>query len=837
MPHAVADRYEVERVLSRLYRFEGRVGEVRQILRDSLVRSPNPAADLEELWFLDNSPLPIEALGYALEHADSTDDRVWLGQANHAIATGHFDEARSRLASCRQRRPDDPAVWRSCLELALASDDRDGAWQTLSHLGAWSLSETENLELQARLIALEDNPESERRAWNAVLAKKPSHPFALERMAALAARSGATRQAESYHLRKTKIDRAKDRFRDLLLAADFQTSAGELAELAGKLGNPFQARAWSLLARHGRDGWPQAARTLVADSRDQTKRLGKAASTLAERLAAIRPEKRSREKSRDAETKAAAPTRPQFVDEAEAAGLRFTFDHGVSADRLLPETMSGGVALLDFDGDGWLDVFVVQGGSLEDDPARPREPDRLFRNRRDGTFEDVTKTSGLATMPRSYGLGATVGDFDNDGDPDLFLTRLRSYQMLRNRGDGTFEDATEATGLAGSRDNPTSAAFADLDRDGDLDLYVCHYMIYDPDHPVKCLNEEGKFFYCDPSKVQAAPDHLFRNDGGRFVDVTGEVGIVDSDGRSLGVVAADLDDDGWTDLYVANDGTANHLFRNLGGLRFEEVGLSAGASGSGEGGYQASMGVACGDLDRDGRLDLVVTNFYGEGSTLYHNLGSGLFTDWSNPSGLNIATRYLLGFGTAFLDFDNDGRLDLVTANGHVNDNRPFYPYAMPSQLLAGTEDGRLVDVSSAAGPPWDVPRVGRGLAIGDLDNDGREDVLILSQGQPLAYLHNQTEGGHSLSLGLEGARSNHDAIGARVSVVAGGRRQVAERFGGGSYQSASSPRLHFGLGDATQVEAIEVRWPSGLVERFEGLATNARYRIREGEGRAERSP
>jgi enediyne biosynthesis protein E4 len=388
---------------------------------------------------------------------------------------------------------------------------------------------------------------------------------------------------------------------------------------------------------------------------------------------------------------------------------------------------------------------------------------------------------------------------------------------------------TESWGLAGVRDNPTSAAFADLDGDGDLDLYVCHYMIYDPEHPRLCPNDKGGYFYCDPSKVDPAPDHVFRNDGGRFVDVTREAGFTDPGGRGLGVVAADLDGDNRVDLFVANDGTANYLFHNLGGFRFEEKAHESGVASNAEGGYQAGMGVACADIDGDGRPELLVTNFYGEGTTLYQNLGGNLFTDRSNAYGLRSPTRYVLGFGIAPLDANNDGHVDLMIVNGHVNDNRPFYAYAMPAQLFTGAGNGHLRDVSGLAGACWKVPRVGRGLATGDLDNDGRVDALILAQNEPLADLRNKTQGGHFVTFRLEGVASNRDGVGARVIVMSGGLRQVAQRLGGGSYQSSCDPRLHFGLGANQRVDQVEVHWPSGKVDRYANLPADTGYLLREG--------
>ncbi|HWE40295.1 MAG TPA: CRTAC1 family protein, partial [Isosphaeraceae bacterium] len=522
---------------------------------------------------------------------------------------------------------------------------------------------------------------------------------------------------------------------------------------------------------------------------------------------------------------------PLFRDDAASAGLRFTFNNGETASRQLPEASSGGVGLLDYDGDGRLDVYLVHGGTFPPGKSPHPSADRLFRNRGNGTFEDVTRASGLSAFLGGYGHGVAVGDYDNDGRPDLFVTRWRSYALYHNRGNGTFEDATANAGRGGDRDWPTSSAFADLDGDGDLDLYVCHYLTWDAENPEVCRSPaSGRVAACDPLRFAARPDHLFRNDRGRFVDVAKEAGIVDTDGRGLGVVAADFDEDGKLDLFVANDGTANFLFLNRGGLRFEEAGHMSGVAAAGGGGYRAGMGVARGDLDGDGRPDLAVTNFFGESTTFYQNLGDGLFTDRTAAVGLSAPTRYRLGFGIAFLDADDDGRLDLLTVNGHIADERPEIPYAMPAQLMLGGANGRLTDISAAAGAPFQVPRLGRGLAVGDLDDDGRVDAIVVGHEGPVAYFHNTGPGGHSITIRLQGTTSNRDAVGARVTVEADGRRQVADRFGGGSYQSSSDPRLHFGLGTAARADAIEVRWPSGRVDRFPGLAADAVYLIREGE-------
>jgi hypothetical protein len=509
----------------------------------------------------------------------------------------------------------------------------------------------------------------------------------------------------------------------------------------------------------------------------------------------------------------------------------------------MPETMGGGVGVLDYDGDGWLDVYAVQGGPFPDNADSPPSPqrDRLFRNRGDGTFEDVSDRAGLGSLRGGYGHGVTVGDCDNDGRPDLLVTRWRSYALYHNKGDGTFEDVTDKAGLGGSRDWPTSAAFADLDGDGDLDLYVCHYAAWDPKTSAPCphASEQGRFMYCGPRTFDAMPDRLFRNDGGRFTDVSDQAGITaaDREGRGLGVLAADLDEDGRVDLFVANDLTANFLFHNEGGFRFREIGVEAGVATNADGGYLAGMGIACGDLDGDGRIDLAVTNFFGESTTFYRNMGGGQFVDRTTAAGLATATRYLLGFGASFLDVNNDGKLDLATANGHVNDLRPHVPYFMPAQLLLGTAGGRLQDVSARAGDPWSVPRRGRGLAAGDLDNDGKLDLLIVSESAPLSFFHNEGPAAHFVTFELEGTSSNREAVGARVTLAAGGHRQVAQRHGGGSFLSACDQRLHFGLGPATRIDSVEIRWPSGRVDRHADLAADTAYILRESDSRARPLP
>lgn len=318
--------------------------------------------------------------------------------------------------------------------------------------------------------------------------------------------------------------------------------------------------------------------------------------------------------------------------------------------------------------------------------------------------------------------------------------------------------------------------------------------------------------------------------------MTKEAGIVDPDGRGLGVLTVDLDEDGKIDLFVTNDTTANYFFQNQGGFRFVEKGMECGLATSASGGYMAGMGIACGDFDGDGLIDLGVTNFMNQSTTLYHNHGGGFFSDRSITTGLAVATRTILGFGLAALDANNDGVLDLAQANGHVGDYRPAIPYAMRPQLFLGDRTGKLTDVSARAGPPWQIARLGRGLVVGDVDNDGRSDVLILSLNDPVALFHNETPPReHFLALGLEGTTSNRDAVGSKVAVTAAGRTQVAARFGGGSYLSAGDPRLHFGLGSAKVVDRVEVTWPSGKRVIYQNLPADTGYRLREGDPKPER--
>ncbi len=820
---------EARRLLARLHWITGRHDEYRSFLRREFDHTRDPVETLRLLWSLDHEPYPIEGMRQTLEKAGSMapdDDRVWIALADLATRSGRLDEANDRLTRCEQARPSDPSVWRARLEWAQAADRPDELLRAAGHLPASGWPRGSLLKLRAWLAARRGDRRAEREALEQVIALDPEEAAGLERLADLAAEDGDRDRLAGLRRLKAARDAARDRYATLVHQLEPAPAPADLARAAEALGRRFDARAWwKLAARRDPSGRAEAEAALarLAQAEPESAPGGRSLEDL------LGPPPAPRKASTGLLGSLSVPA---FTDDAERRGIAFTFDNGRTDLRQLPETMSGGVALLDFDGDGWLDIYAVAGGPFPPPSDHPPFGDRLFRNRGDGRFEDATVGSGLAALARGYGHGVAVGDYDNDGRPDLFVTRWRSYGLYHNRGDGRFEDATASAGLGGDRDWPTSAAWADLDNDGDLDLYVCHYLQWDPATAAPCHRvNSAETTYCNPRGFPALPDHVFRNDRGRFVDVTAEAGIVDLEGRGLGVVAADLDEDGRTDLFVANDTSANYFFRNLGGFRFVEEGVASGLATSAGGGYLAGMGVACGDYDGDGRLDLAVTNFFGESTTLYHNHGRGLFSDRSAAAGLAAPTRFVLGFGLAALDANNDGRLDLAQANGHVEDYRPTIPYAMPAQLFLGDASGRLIDVTDRAGAAWQVPRLGRGLAAGDLDNDGRIDLLLVAENAPLAILRNQADAeNHFLMLALEGTASNRDAVGARVTVTASGRARVAVRFGGGSYLSASDSRLHFGLGPARVAECVEVRWPSGRRDCYHGLAADAGYRLIEGE-------
>ena len=538
------------------------------------------------------------------------------------------------------------------------------------------------------------------------------------------------------------------------------------------------------------------------------------------------------------------PTLPlTFAEVSDAAGLRAqTVYGGREANRYLLETTGCGAAALDYDNDGHLDVFLVNGTTLEGFPKGQEPTSHLYRNRGDGTFDDVTARAGLALA--GWGQAACAGDYDNDGHPDLFVTFWGTNRLFRNRGDGTFQETTSVAGLDTThRRWGAGCAFLDFDRDGHLDLFAANYI--DLDLSRAPVPESGLCRYkgipvaCGPPGLPGGKNVLYRNQGGgKFTDVSAPAGITRASGTyALGVSTTDFDDDGWVDLYVANDSNPSALYRNNRDGTFTDIAVIGGCAYSQDGKPQAGMGVAIGDYNRDGRMDIFKTNFAGDTSTLYANAGNLTCEDRTFASGVGRNTRWL-GWGVGFLDLDLDGWLDLFLVNGHV------YPEVEQLKTEAGYRqrkvvylnrgDGRFDDVTERLGGAVLEPKAGRGAAFGDFDNDGDVDVVVNNiHDTPDLFRLDLQEKRNWIALRLVGTTSNRSAIGARVRVVTGSSMQVEEVRGGGSYYSQNDLRRHFGLGDATSVDRIEVRWPNGVEEAWTGLEANRFVTLTEGTGGA----
>jgi enediyne biosynthesis protein E4 len=533
------------------------------------------------------------------------------------------------------------------------------------------------------------------------------------------------------------------------------------------------------------------------------------------------------------------------------AGFSFVHDNGARGHFYLPEIMGSGVALFDYDGDGDLDIFLVQGGNVDGEPAgaaRASASSRLFRNdlRMDATgkailhFTDVTDAAGIGST--RVGMGAAVADYDGDGDLDLYVTAYGSSVLYRNNGNGTFTDVTQAAGVDNARWG-TSAAFLDYDRDGDLDLFVANYVDFTVKSGKACTDPVGAPDYCAPSAYHPVPARLFRNDGkGTFTDATESAGIARAYGAGLGVSVGDYNGDGWLDLYVANDATPNQLWINTGHNTFEDQGWLSGSAANAAGRPEGSMGIASGDFDADGDEDLFVTNLSRETFVLYVNDGRGNFEDRRAAAGVAQTTGVMTGFGTAWIDYDRDGLLDLVATNGAVNvaggHRGSPAPYAQHNQLFHNAGGGRLVDVTASAGAAFETALVGRGLATGDLDNDGDVDVVISSNGGPARVLLNDAPPSHWLSVSLAAPTGNRLAFGARVGVVREGHSVLWQRVGtDGSYLSARDSRAFFGLGASPQMDRVIVEWPDGAREHWTGIAADRIAVLRRGTGTADLKP
>ena len=531
-------------------------------------------------------------------------------------------------------------------------------------------------------------------------------------------------------------------------------------------------------------------------------------------------------------------SRVLFRDVTAASGVEFKHIRAATPEKYIVEVMGSGCAFVDYDRDGWLDVFLVNGGRVPGFKYEGHITHALYRNLGNGLFRDVTSNAGILESSL-YGMGVAVGDYNNDGFDDLYLTYFGgANQLYQNNGDGTFADVTEQAGVGSGGHWSTSAAFFDYDRDGFLDLYVCRYLDFSFDKNRVCgpVAERGFRSYCSPEVYKGVSDLLFRNNrDGTFADVSSESGISAHVGKGLGVVGADLDEDGWPEIYVANDTDPNFLFRNRGDGTFQEIGLLAGVALGENGKPQSGMGIACGDYDSDGLFDLAVTNLDApEYLAIYRNLGDLLFEDVSSRVDVVRESSKYVGFGVGFLDFDNDADQDLFVANGHIDDSihriSPGSTFKQPKLLFENK--GRFEEVAETHGNALARKELSRGVSLGDYDNDGDVDILVANSGERPALLRNDGWNGNNwLSVQLRGRRSNRNGIGAVLQLYAESGIQTVQLVGGGSYLSASNLAAHFGLGELTEVERLEVRWPAGTLDVLRGpIESNQHLILNEGD-------
>jgi enediyne biosynthesis protein E4 len=523
----------------------------------------------------------------------------------------------------------------------------------------------------------------------------------------------------------------------------------------------------------------------------------------------------------------------QFEDITRAAGIHFTHNNGAFGKVYLPEAMGSGVAFIDYDNDGWQDLFFVNGMDWPQHHHTASHP-ALYHNNHDGTFTDVTSKAGLAI--ELYGMGVAIGDYNNDGYDDIFITALGQNHLFRNNGNGTFTDVTKQAGLWGPNEFSTSAAWVDYDRDGHLDLVVGNYVQWTPQTDIYCTLDGKAKSYCTPESYRGASVRLWHNRGdGTFEDATQKAGLFDTTSKTLGVAILDANQDGWPDIAFSNDTQPNKLYINNGNGTFTEKAVAAGVAFSEDGVARAGMGIDAADYDRSGYPSLLITNFSNQMAALYHNEKNGLFVDEAAPAGIGRASLLTLGFGCFFFDYDLDGWPDIFIANGHIENGiekiQNRVRYAEPPHLFRNLGDSKFEEVTDSMGAAFAARRVARGVAYGDIDNDGALDIVVTANGGPAALFRNTGTSNHRLRVKLVGTKSNRDGIGAVVRITAGGATQDQMLRSGGSYESASELVLTFGLGAAAQADEIEVRWPSGLTERLKNVAADQMVTLKEGAG------
>ena len=528
----------------------------------------------------------------------------------------------------------------------------------------------------------------------------------------------------------------------------------------------------------------------------------------------------------------------QFRDITSQAGIRFVHNNGAFGKKYLPETMGSGCAFIDYDNDGWPDILLVNS---EDWPGHQHAEStlKLYHNNHDGTFTDVTQKAGLAVS--MYGMGVAVGDYDNDGFDDIFISALGQSHLFHNNGNGTFTDVTKAAGLWGPNEFSTSAAWVDYDRDGKLDLVVANYVQWSEKGDLYCTLDGEHKSYCTPESYKGSSARLWHNLGnGKFEDATQKAKFYDPTSKSLGVAIVDYNGDGWPDILLTNDTQPNKLYLNKHDGAFEEKAVSAGIAFSEDGVARAGMGVDAADYDRSGRPSFIITNFANQMLSLYHNEGNGLFVDEAPQSEVGRATLVTLGFGCFFFDYDNDGWPDIFVADGHIENEiervQKRVSYAEPPHVFRNLGGGKFQEVTASLGAAFASPKVARGAAFADIDNDGALDVLMTTNGGHAYLFHNEGENNRSLRVKLVGTKSNRDGIGAVVRVTSGGSdskkdQQEKTVHSGSSYLSQSELVLTFGLGDKAKADAIEVQWPSGQADKLTNVAGNQTITIQEGKG------